>query len=38
VIVIGPIVLAALAVDTVRAARRIGGLPPLTSTHRAYSA
>lgn len=32
------IVIAALAVDTVRAARRMGGLPPFTSTYRAYSA
>ena len=38
VIVIAPIVLAALVVDTVRVARRMGGLPPFTTTYRAYGA
>lgn len=37
-IVIAPIVLAALVVDTVRAQRRMGGLPPFRSTYRAYGA
>ncbi len=38
VIVIAPIVLAAFVLDTVRAARRMGGLPPFTATYRAYGA
>ena len=33
-----PIVLVVLVVDTMRAASRMGGLPPFTSTYRAYSA
>ena len=33
-----PLVLAVLVVDTLRVASRMGGLPPFTSTHRAYSA
>ena len=38
VLVAVPIVLVVLVVDTVRVARRTGGLPPFTSTYRAYSA
>ena len=38
VIVAIPVVFAVLAVDTVRAARQMGGLPPFTPTHRAYGA
>jgi hypothetical protein len=38
VIAIVPIVLIALVADTVRTARRVGGLPPFTTTYRAYSA
>lgn len=33
-----PVVLAVLVVDTLRAAARMGGLPPFTPTHRAYGA
>ena len=33
-----PFVLFVLVVDTVRVARQTGGLPPFTSTYRAYSA
>jgi hypothetical protein len=33
-----PLILAVLVVDTLRVASRMGGLPPFTSTHRAYSA
>ena len=38
VIVAVPLVLAVLVADTMRAAHRAGGLPPFTSTHRAYGA
>ena len=38
VIVAVPVVLAVLVVDTLRAAARMGGLPPFTSTYRAYGA
>ena len=37
-IVAVPVVLAYLVVDTLRAADRMGGLPPFTPTSRAYSA
>ena len=37
-IVAVPVVLAVLLVQTVRSARQIGGLPPFTSTYRAYGA
>ena len=38
VIVAVPVVLAVLVVDALRAAKRMGGLPPFTSTYRAYGA
>ena len=38
VLVAVPIVLVVLVVDTLRAASQMGGLPPFTSTYRAYSA
>jgi hypothetical protein len=38
VIVAVPFVLAVLVVDTLRATSHMGGLPPFTSTHRAYGA
>lgn len=38
VIVAVPIVLAVLVVQALRAARQMGGLPPFTSTYRAYGA
>ena len=38
VIVAVPVILAVLLVDTLRASRHLGGLPPFTSTYRAYSA
>ncbi len=37
-IVAVPFVLAVLVVDTVRAARQMGGLPPFETTYRAYGA
>lgn len=37
-IIVVPAVLAALTVDTIRAAQRQGGLPPFQSTYRAYGA
>ena len=33
-----PIVLAVLVVDTLRAARQMGGQPPFVTTYRAYGA
>ncbi len=38
VIVAVPVVLALLVVDALRAAKHMGGLPPFTSTYRAYGA
>jgi hypothetical protein len=38
VIVAVPIVLAVLVVQALRVARQMGGLPPFTSTYRAYGA
>lgn len=38
VIVAVPVVLAVLVVHSLRAASQMGGLPPFTSTYRAYSA
>jgi hypothetical protein len=38
VIVAVPVVLAVLLVQTVRSARQMGGLPPFTTTYRAYGA
>ena len=37
-VVVVPVVLAVLLVQTVRSARQMGGLPPFTPTYRAYGA